>query len=85
MAKRPAKAAAASPALHSLVEILWMDACFDLDRALEPMLMKTVGYLIRQTPEFTVVAGESSSKMDYFRAYTTIPAGMIQAISSLRS
>ena len=69
---------------HSLVAITWEDAAFELDKDPGTLQMVTVGYLIRQTQAITVVAGEASPALDYFRAYTAIPASIIRSIRVLQ-
>lgn len=71
--------------LHALIEVIWLDAGFDLDADPGLDTLHTVGYLLRQTPELVLLAGEANSKLSYFRAYTCIPAGMIKEIRQLGS
>lgn len=68
---------------HALLAVTWEDACFELDKDPGTTLMVTVGYLIRQNKDLLVLAGEASPTLDYFRAYTAIPAGMIRSIQPL--
>lgn len=89
-AKRPkAKAAASCSSTstlsqHSLLEITWEDATFDLDREPTTDVMVTVGWLIKQTKHSITLAGECNAKLDYFRAYTCIPQGMIRRLRLLQ-
>lgn len=83
--KQPAAAQAAQPALHDLIQVTWLDAAFDLDRDPGLEIMQTVGYLLRYTEELLLLASESNAKLDYFRSYTCIPAGMIRSIAVLRT
>jgi hypothetical protein len=82
MPRRLAKPAEPPP-LHSLLRVTWLDAAFDLDSEPSLLLMETVGYLIRHTPESILIAGESSQQRNYFRSYTIIPTGMLQSIELL--
>lgn len=68
---------------HSLVVVRWLDANFDLDKEQECTPMLTVGYVIRHTAQTLCVASEASEQMDYFRAYTSIPTGMVLSVSPL--
>lgn len=81
--KPPAAPAAAAPQPHDLIQVTWLDAAFDLDKDPGLEIMQTVGYLIRHTDELLLLAGESNAKLDYFRSYTCIPAGMIRGIIRL--
>jgi len=88
--KRKQPAAAAANGLgselpeHSLAVVTWLDATFDLDSEPKLLTLSTVGFIIKQTPEFITIAGEGSDKLDYFRSFTTIPAGMILAVRRLQ-
>lgn len=68
---------------HALLQITWEDAAFDLDKDPGTLQMVTVGYLIRQTQQVTVLAGEAGASMDYFRSYTAIPSSLIRSIKLL--
>ena len=82
--KKPAAPASNSPLPeHALVEVTWLDANFDLDRELDCCVLRTLGFLIRHTPEKIVIASEGNLEDRYFRSFTAIPAGMILAVRPL--
>lgn len=66
-----------------LASVRWLDAAFDLDKEAGPCEMVTVGWVIKHNGQQITLAGEKSAASDYFRAYTSIPAGMILEISTL--
>ena len=80
-----ARREAPQPALpqHTLVEVTWLDATFDLDKEVDACILRTLGFLIVYTPEKIVIASEGNLGDRYFRAFTTIPAGMILAVRRL--
>lgn len=68
---------------HTLVVVKWLDANFDLDHQQECLPMLTVGWVTKHTREVICVASEVAEKMDYMRAHTSIPSGMILSIQEI--
>ncbi len=83
MARSPRRPALPRLPLHTLVCVTWDDAAFDVDKAEEVLPLQTVGWLTRCDRVAVVVAGEANVPRTYFRAYTTIPRGMVRRIVPL--
>jgi hypothetical protein len=66
-----------------LVLIEWRDAFFDyelkdIEDARDEYLVKTVGYLLREGPDFVTIAQEILADGEGFRAVTHIPVSIVQ-------
>lgn len=87
MPKRPASkplAATAAPEFlpaGTLASVTWLDAAFDLDAEPQMYTLQTLGFVIRHNSSCICLAGEGDGA--YFRAFTVIPAGLIQKITRL--
>lgn len=78
---------AADPA-PPLVLVVWHDAWFDPEQQTEDdwrldYLVRTVGFLVRQSPRVVSVAQELLPDDDGYRAVTHIPASMIESLTYL--
>lgn len=79
------------PAVHAralrLVVVRWHDAWFDFEQPAggwrEEYLVRTVGYVVRETPEVISVAQEHLPGRDGFRAVTHIPRGVVESVTTL--
>jgi hypothetical protein len=71
-----------------LVLVTWRDAWFDFDEpdpeeARADYLVRTVGFLVRRTPQFVSIAQEVLPDGDGFRAVTHIPVAVVESIGGL--
>jgi hypothetical protein len=76
------------PAEHPLVLVEWHDAWFDLEQASTDdgradYPVRTVGFLLREGPEFLSLAQEVLPEGEGFRAVTHIPLAIVERVQRL--
>jgi hypothetical protein len=75
--------AASSPSEYPLVVVEWHDAWFDVDQVgvddcRSDYPVRTVGFLLREGPEFLSLAQEILPEGEGFRAVTHIPLAIVE-------
>jgi hypothetical protein len=73
---------------YPLVQVTWHDAWFDFDQTeaedcRTDYLVKTVGFLLSEGPNFLSIAQEMLPDGDGFRAVTHIPVPIIESVTQL--
>jgi hypothetical protein len=73
---------------YPLVMVTWHDAWFDFDQTeaddcRTDYLVKTVGFLLSEGPNFLSIAQEMLPDGDGFRAVTHIPVPIIESVTEL--
>ena len=76
-------------AKYDMVEVIWDDAAGlrhgweDTVEKLEPQIVLSVGFLIRETPDHIIIAQDTDSDGQH-NGRSQIPRGMIKSIKVLR-
>lgn len=82
--KQPAPKQASQAPKGAEVRVHWIDAAFDLDKAPKLAHMRTYGQIIKHDSKELIIASEGcDDDVDYYRSFTTIPAGWIISIQKL--